>query len=40
MNKTNQPVIPEETMIEMKKFFMKTSVPRILASQKKEQSLK
>lgn len=40
MNKTNHPVIPEETMKEMKKFFLKTSVPRILAEQKKEQSSK
>lgn len=30
------PVISDETMKEMAKFFMRTSIPRILAERKKE----
>lgn len=33
------PQISEETMKEMAKFFMKTSIPRILAERKKEKEL-
>jgi hypothetical protein len=29
---TNQPAISDETLKEMTKFFMKTSIPRILAA--------
>lgn len=35
----NKPVISEETLKEMAKFFMKTSIPRILAEMKKEKEL-
>lgn len=31
----NQPVISEGTLKEMAQFFMKTSIPRILAEKKK-----
>ncbi|WP_179107130.1 hypothetical protein [Sediminibacillus massiliensis] len=34
--KINKPSIPASTMKEMSKFFMKTSVPRILAARKEE----
>jgi hypothetical protein len=33
------PVISEETLKEMAQFFMKTSIPRILAERKKEKEL-
>lgn len=33
--KITSPSISEETLKEMKKFFMKTSIPRILADKKK-----
>jgi hypothetical protein len=35
----NPPVISEETLKEMANFFMKTSIPRILAERKKEKEL-
>lgn len=31
-----QPIISEETLNEMKKFFMKTSFPRIIEDMKKQ----
>jgi hypothetical protein len=33
--KVNQPKISDETLKEMAKFFMKTSIPRIIAESKK-----
>lgn len=38
--KINQPKISDETMREMAKFFMKTSIPRILADMKKKEGEK
>ncbi|MEH7093977.1 hypothetical protein [Neobacillus vireti] len=35
MQTGSQPKISEETLKEMAKFFMKTSIPRILAEKKK-----
>ncbi|SDM18254.1 hypothetical protein [Bacillus sp. OK048] len=39
MKTAEQPKISEETLKEMAKFFMKTSIPRILAEKKKEKEL-
>lgn len=36
----NGPIIPEDTMKEMAKFFMRTSIPRILAERAKEREMK
>jgi hypothetical protein len=36
----NQPKISEETLKEMAKFFMQTSIPRILAEKEKENQVK
>lgn len=38
--KTEQPKISDETLKEMAKFFMKTSIPRIIAEKKKEKEVK
>lgn len=35
MQKIEQPKISDETLTEMAKFFMKTSIPRIIAEKQK-----
>ena len=37
MVKVRKSIIPEDTMESMKEFFMKTSVPRMIARKKEEQ---